>query len=98
MIATSRFPMWDELVREHSLDLRLAQPVPEPLGDGDDGVLRVPPGRERVRHVGRDDGDPRLRQVGHRAQALDHVVELRRLVAVDHLRARPPLSAILSDV
>jgi site-specific DNA-cytosine methylase len=50
-------------------------------------MLRVPSRRERVRHVGVDDRDPRLRQVGHRAEPLDHVVQLRRLVALDDLRA-----------
>src|SRR5439155_12265527 len=31
--------------------------------------------------------DPRLRQIGHRAQPLDHRVQFRRLVALDYLRA-----------
>ena len=33
-----------------------------------------------------DDGDPRLRQVGHRAEPLDHRVQLGRLSARDDLR------------
>src|SRR5581483_4147254 len=49
--------------------------------------LRVPAGREGVGDVARDDGDPRLRQVGHRAEPLDHRVQLRRLVRRDDLRA-----------
>ena len=34
-----------------------------------------------------DDGDPRLRQVGHRAEPLDHRVEVGRLLGGDDLRA-----------
>ena len=50
-------------------------------------VLRVAAGRERVRDLGRDHRDARLRQVGHRREPLDHRVQLRRLVALDDLRA-----------
>src|SRR5439155_24782904 len=35
-----------------------------------------------------DDRDPRLRQVRHRTEPFDHVVQLRRLIALDDLRAR----------
>jgi hypothetical protein len=48
-------------------------------------VLRAPAGRERVRHIRRDHRDARLRQVGQRAEPLDHRVQLRRLLGPDHL-------------
>ena len=48
--------------------------------------LRAAARREGVRHVGVDDCDPRLGQVGQRAQPLDHVVQVGRLVALDDLR------------
>ena len=86
-----------ELVREHALDLARLEAAPEAGRDRDGRVLRAPAGRERVRDVGVDDRDPRLRQVGERAEPLDHVVELRRLVALDDLRARRG-SASLSEV
>ena len=61
---------------EHALDLRRLEPLPEAGRDGDSGVLRVAAGGERVRDVAVDHGDLRLRQVGHRAEPLDHVVQL----------------------
>ena len=79
-----------ELVREHALDLARLEPLPEAARHGDGRVLRVAAGRERVRDVGVDHGDPRLRQVGHRAEPLDHRVELRRLLLRDDLRAGGP--------
>ena len=63
------------------------EPAQEPGRHGDGGVLRVAPGGERVRDVGVDDRDARHRQLGHRAEPLDRVVQLRRLVALDDLRA-----------
>ena len=77
-----------ELVAEHALDLLRLEAAPEAGGDRDHGVLRVPAGRERVRDVGVDDRDPRLREVGHRAEALDHRVQLGRLLRGDDLRPR----------
>ena len=76
-----------QLVREDRLDLLRLEPAPEPLRHRDRRVLRVAAGRERVRDVARDDSDPRLRQVGHRAEPLDHRVQVGRLVGGDDLRA-----------
>jgi hypothetical protein len=77
-----------ELVGEHRLDLLRVEPPPEAGRHRDGGVLRVAAGRERVGDVGVDDGDPRLRQVGHGAEALDYGMELRRVLARDDLRPR----------
>ena len=76
-----------ELVREDGLDLLRLEPAPQARRHGDDCVLRIAPRRERVRDVGVDDRDARLGQVGHRAQALDHRVQLGRLLTVDDLGA-----------
>jgi hypothetical protein len=76
-----------ELVREHALDLLRLQPLPEAARDGDGRVLGAAPGREGVRHVGVDDRDARLGQIGHGAQTLDHVMQLRRLIALHDLCA-----------
>ena len=54
---------------------------------GDGRMGGIPAGRKGVRHVRRDDGDPRLGQVGHRAEPLDHRVQLGRLLGRDDLRA-----------
>ena len=53
---------------------------------------------ERVRDVARDDRDPRLRQVGHRAEPLDHRVQLGRLARGVTIFAPDAASASLSDV
>src|SRR3954466_14461748 len=62
-------------------------PPPEALRDGHRSVLRTAAGCKGVRDIGRDDSNPRLREVGHRAEALDHGVELRSLVGGDDFRA-----------
>ena len=77
-----------ELVGEHRLDLPRLEPLQEPTRHRDDGMLLVAPGGERIRHVRVDDRDPRLRQVGQRAQPLDHRMELGRLLRRDDLRSR----------
>ena len=75
-----------ELVGEHALDLLRLEALPEAARDGHRRVLRAAAGREGVRDVGVDHRDPRLRQIGHRAEPLDHVVQLGRLLALDDLR------------
>ena len=50
-------------------------------------VLRVAPGRERVRLVAGDHVEPRHRQVRARGQLADHLVEPRRLLLGDRLGA-----------
>ena len=79
-----------QLVREHALDLLRLEALPEPARDGDGRAFRAAARREGVRNVRVDDRDPRLGQVGHRAQPLDHVVQVGRLVALDDLRAGGP--------
>ena len=76
-----------ELVGENRLELLLLEPLPQPARDRDGGVLRVAAGREGVRDIGLNDGDPRLRQVGHRAEPFDHRVKVGRLLGGDDLRA-----------
>ena len=76
-----------ELVRQHALDLVRLEPAPEAGRHGDGRVLGATPGRERVRDVRVDHGDPRLREIGHRAQPLDHGVQLRRFFLAHDLRA-----------
>ena len=98
MTRTSRLADVRELVGEHALDLLRLEPLPEALGDRDGRVLRAPAGGERVRDVGRDDRHPRLRQVGHRAEALDHLVQLGRLARGSTTFAPEAARAILSDV
>ena len=75
-----------QLVREHALDLSLVETPHEPGRHRDDGVLRVPAGRECVGHVRVDDRNLRHRQLCHRGEPLDRVEQLRCLVALDHLR------------
>ena len=48
-----------ELVREHPLELLRGDELEDPLGDADDRVLGIPPGRERVRLRVRRDRDDR---------------------------------------
>src|SRR5439155_20191506 len=76
-----------ELVREHAFDLLRLQPLPEATGDGDGRMLRAASGRKGVGDLAVDDGDARLGQIAHGAETLDHVVQLWRLIALDHLRA-----------
>ena len=84
---TSRFAMCESSCASTASTSCGSSRLPEPLRHGDGGVLRVAAGRERVRDVGGDDGDARLRQVGHRAEPLDHRVQLGRLLGGDDLRA-----------
>ena len=79
-----------QLVCEHALDLFRLEALPEAGGDADGGMLRRAAGRERVRDGRVHDRDLRLRQVGHRAEPLDHVVQRRLLLAADDLRAGRP--------
>ena len=74
-----------ELVPEHGLDLLRLEPPPQPLRHRDCRVLRVPARRERVRDVAVDDRDARLRQVRHRAEPLDHRVQLGCFLGRDDL-------------
>ena len=77
-----------ELVGEDTLDLLRLEALPQSARDRDCSVLRASARRERIRHVRVDDRDARLGQVCHRAEPLDHVVQLGSLVTLDHLRAR----------
>ena len=72
---------------EHALDLLRLEPVPETGRDADGRVLRRPAGRERVRDRGVHDRDPRLRQIGHRAESLDHLVQCGGIRGAHDLRA-----------
>ena len=76
-----------ELVSEHALDLLRLEALPQAGRDADRGVLGRATGGECVRHRRVHDRDLRLRQVRHRAQPLDHVVQRGRLLAGDDLRA-----------
>ena len=53
------------------------------LGDGDRRVLRVAPGRERVRRLLGHDVDPRLRDARRDRESLDDVVQARLLLRRD---------------
>ena len=48
-------------------------------------ALGLRPGGEGIGHVGRGDGHPGLGHVGQRAQAVDHAVQLGRLLRRDLL-------------
>ena len=74
-----------QLVGEHGLELRLVEPAQDAGRDADDGVLLVAAGGERVRHVDVGDRHLRLGHVGHRAEPVDHAVELGCLLASDDL-------------
>ena len=76
-----------ELVGEHAFELDPVHLLEQAGGDRDRRVLRVPAGRERVRRGVVDDVEPRLRQPGRDAQALDEVVVAPVLGPVGRLRA-----------
>ena len=76
-----------ELVGQHAFEFDAVHLLEQAGGHRDRRVLGAPARGEGVRDVAVDDRDPRLRQVGHRAQPLDHRVQLRRVVRRDDLRA-----------
>ena len=76
-----------ELVGEHAANLVAREVLQQPLRDRDRRVLRVPPGRERVRLLGRDHVDARLRDAVELRELGDHVVQVRRLRLGDLLCA-----------
>ena len=61
-----------------------------PCGDGDRRVLRVAAGRERVRLLGRDQVDARLRHAVELGELADELVQIGRLRLGDLLRAGSP--------
>ena len=85
-----------ELVGDHAAQLVLGEQLRDPAGHRDRGVLRAAAGRERVRLVLRDHVEARHRQAGAGGQLADHLVEPRRLLLGERLRAGASSSAILS--
>ena len=84
MMITSRFAMCESSCAS-TPSISLLEALPQAPSDRDSRLLRAPTGREGVRNVGVDHGDARLREVGQRAEPLDHVVQLGRLLALDDL-------------
>ena len=74
-----------ELVREHALDLVGRQVLQQPLRHRDGGVLRVAPGRERVRLLGRDQVEPRHRNLRAVREVLHHRLDLGHRARLDGL-------------
>ena len=79
-----------ELVRDDPLELLAIDQAHEPLGHADHRVLGVPARREGVGLLVRRHRDGRHGEAGPLPQAIDHVIELRGLGAVDDLRAVRP--------
>ena len=76
-------------------ELRRREQLHDALGRGDGGVLRVPPGRERVRRLVRNDVDLRHRQMGVARQPLRHLVE--RVLRPDRLRPIHPQHDLVGE-
>ncbi len=84
---TSRFAMCESSWARTASSSSLSSRCHSPLVTATAACFGLRPGRERVRDVGLNDGNPRLRQVGHRAEPFDHRVEVGRLLGGDDLRA-----------
>ena len=76
-----------ELVRHDALELGGGEQLHDPRRRADRRALLRLADREGVGHVGVGDGDLRLGQIGLDAEALDHRVQLRRLLRRDLARA-----------
>jgi hypothetical protein len=71
-------------VRHHALELRRAEQLHDAGGGAHGRLLGRAAEREGVRHARVRHGDLGLRQIGLHAQALDHRVQLRRLLRAHH--------------
>ena len=86
MMATSRLPMWDSSWASTPSTSGLLSLYQSPSVTATTEFFGL---RPVANAFGTSVGTTAIRggQVGHRAKALDHVMELRRLIALDHLRA-----------
>ncbi len=79
----------DELVAENRFDLGVSEPGHEAAAYGNDGVLRVATGGERVRHMGFHDRNLLGHgHVGHVSEPLDRRVQLWLFLRRDDTRPR----------
>ena len=74
-------------MRQDSLDLLGLEAIPEPGRHAYRRMLRRAAGGEGVGHRRVQDRDLRLRQIGHCAQALDHLVQRGSFLGAHDLRA-----------
>lgn len=75
-----------ELVCENTAQLLGRHVVEQALRDRDDRVLGVPAGRERVRLLGGNEVDPRLRHPCDLGELGNHAMQLGRVRLADRLR------------
>jgi hypothetical protein len=79
-----------QLVRQHPLELLLGHVLENAGRHGDDGVLGIPPGGERVGLLVRRHRDHGHGESGALTQPVDHGVQLRRLLWSYDLRSVHP--------
>ena len=67
-----------EFVREHAFEFLIVEQIQNALGYGDRRMLRIAPGSEGVRRLGRNHVQLRHRQAGLLRQAFDDLVDARQ--------------------